>query len=526
MKTPRRPNRFTYERKLLFSLLLFALVPALVLIAVEMRRVGETIDFWQNPGVEGSLRESVSLAESSLAAETEKAAGRLAAMRRALGYPDGKDATASGSRPNGASLGGAPSRPEPRALRAAAEASGLDLVRVESHARPGGGEALLDFRRDGLPDSVRLDARTGRIAGAAPVATDRFVLAGGDTLVFAGGLLLPDGMEASIRAVREGYSFYERLRVYERYAKTKAALHAAVVLAVSALLALVASRILSRSLGRPIGALVEGTGRVRAGDLDVRIEGGSSDELGALIDAFNRMTADLKASRERLVRAERVATWAEAARRIAHEIKNPLTPIATSLHRLCKKAETLPPEERRAIEDLLAPMQEEVANLRSLADAFSEFARLPAPKPGPVDVRDLLEKVASLYREGTETRTSVAVASGTPPASGDRELLWRAFSNLVKNAVEATGGKGTIRLEAAPRGDLVEVVVADDGPGVAPEIRDKIFAPTFTTKPGGSGLGLALVERIVLDHGGTIALDPAPGEGTSFRVSLPAWRPA
>ncbi|MFH1679789.1 MAG: ATP-binding protein [Candidatus Eisenbacteria bacterium] len=506
-----RPSRrrFTYQRKLLLWFLLLALVPTLALIATQKSRIERTIDFWENPGVERSLRESLLLAESALGQERERTEDRLAAFRASL-----EDAEREGPA-QAADL-----------LSSAAEGSGLDLLRAEiDGASPDAGRSIvLDYRRTGVPDSLSLSRIGEKTPDDSPfvVARDSLLLSG-RPLRLTGALLLPDGTRERVRAVREGFAFYGQLRVYESYAKAKVAAQAVVVLVAACVLALVVARVLSRSLGRPIEALVAGTSRVREGDLDVRIEGGGTDEIGTLVDSFNEMTRDLRASRERLVRAERVATWAEAARRIAHEIKNPLTPITVSLHRLRKRAETLPDEERRALEELLAPMLEEVENLRALADEFSQFSRLPSPRMEAVDIRDLLEKVAALYREGTDVRASVAVEPGIPAARGDRELLWRAFSNLVKNAVEAMEGSGQLLLRAAPGDGSVEVLVSDDGPGIDPSMREKIFAPTFTTKPGGSGLGLALVERILLEHGGTVAVEPNSPRGTTFRVRLPAW---
>jgi nitrogen fixation/metabolism regulation signal transduction histidine kinase len=503
--------RLTYQRKLLLAFLLLALVPTLLLIATQKKRIERTIDFWQNPGVERALRESLRLSENALAADRERAADRLAAVRALL----------EGERWEPSAPGAA------ERLQDAAEASGLDVLRID-HIDPAVSSApavLLDYRSTGVPDSLLLPPiREGTPdLSLFAAARDSLLLPEGDLLRLAGALLLPEGTPERIRAVREGFAFYGQLRVYERYAKAKVAAQAALVLLAAAFLAFAVARVLSRSLGRPIEALVSGTARVREGDLDVRIEGEGSDEIGILIASFNEMARDLRASRERLARAERVATWAEAARRIAHEIKNPLTPITLSLHRLRKKAESLSDEERRALEELLAPMIEEVENLRSLAETFSQFSRLPSPRMEAVDVRDLLEKVAALYREGSRVHTSLAVDSETPPARGDRELLWRAFSNLVKNSIEAMEGSGELRLAASPSDGHVEILVSDDGPGIDPSIRDRIFAPTFTTKAGGSGLGLALVERILFEHGGTIAAEPNVPKGTTFRVRIPAW---
>ncbi len=379
-------------------------------------------------------------------------------------------------------------------------------------------DVLLPLPGDTIDDSV-LDTDDVRLVAALRLSRARD---GAPRRIAVGGLILPDEMVRQTETIVEGYGYYRQLVIYEEYSRPEFLVVSGLILLAAVFGAFLVARLLARSLTKPIHALVAGTEKVREGDLDVRVEKSSSDELGILVDSFNRMTGDLRTSREQLVRAERVATWAEAAKRIAHEIKNPLTPITVSLHRLQKKAERLPDEERRALDDLLEPIIEEVGNLKALADEFSQFSRLPAPKMERVDVKDLLEKVGALYGEGTSAAIRIETAPDTPPARGDRELLWRALSNLVKNGIEAMEGGGNLVLRAGPApGGMVEISVSDEGPGIAPEARKKIFTPYFTTKEGGTGLGLALVERIIHDHRGSVTAHRGEEKGTTFRVLLP-----
>jgi len=463
-----------------------------------------TIEFWENPGVERALSDAALLARESYETGEKRVAAVLAEAASAL--------ETAGALPSG--------EEEWSALSEAWIREGaLDLLRVVGEGRTEK-PVLFLYRSDALPDSLA-SAGESRPAAGYLFRSRSALVSGRSELRLEGGRLLPEESRHRIESIREGARFYRQLRVYERYAKARVALQTAGVLLTAVVVAFFVARFLSRSLSRPLQALLEGTKKVRRGDLEARVERISSDEVGDLIDSFNAMTADLRRSRERLLRAERVATWGEAARRIAHEIKNSLTPITLSLHRLEKRAENLSAEERAFFEDCLEPILEEVENLKTLAAEFSQFSRLPAPKMEQVDVVQLLERVASLYKEGTEIRVQLETEPALPAARGDRELLWRAFSNLVKNAVEAMEGRGELRIRAESGEGMLVVAFSDTGPGIPPEERGRIFAPYFTTKKGGSGLGLALVERIVIDHGGAIDVERNEPRGATFRVTLP-----
>jgi nitrogen fixation/metabolism regulation signal transduction histidine kinase len=267
-----------------------------------------------------------------------------------------------------------------------------------------------------------------------------------------------------------------------------------------------------------------------AGDnLDVYLEPRSEDEVGSLVRVFNHMTAELAESRDRLSRAERIAAWQQIARRVAHEIKNPLFPIQMSMETLKKSYDKQHPKLAEIIEESTRTVLEEVRSLNRIVTEFSDFARLPAPELEETDVSVLLDHVYGLYRgDGSVLRyDKVAIAEkalGRVPA--DREQLGRALINLVKNAIEALpeDGAGTVTLDAYAETkrdkDGVVLAVADTGVGMPEEVRTKIFTPYFTTKSEGTGLGLAIVERIVSEHGGTIDV-ASSNAGTTFFVWLP-----
>jgi signal transduction histidine kinase len=291
----------------------------------------------------------------------------------------------------------------------------------------------------------------------------------------------------------------------------------------------------SRRITRPILELSDAAVQVGAGDLDVHLEARSNDEVGALMNVFNQMTKEIGESRVRLQRAERIAAWREIARRVAHEIKNPLFPIQVSMETLRKGFKTRHPDLEEIVEESTRTVLEEVRSLNRIVTEFSDFARLPAPKIEPVDPLEVLEHAYSLYKDRSDEKKSISVlldrdairARALPSIDVDREQIGRALINLVKNAVEALPQKGgTVSLDAHvdERGSQkgVRLDVADTGSGMADEARLKIFTPYFTTKAQGTGLGLAIVERVVQEHHGSIDVESVLGVGTTFHVWLPA----
>ncbi|HEX9799194.1 MAG TPA: ATP-binding protein [Thermoanaerobaculia bacterium] len=228
-----------------------------------------------------------------------------------------------------------------------------------------------------------------------------------------------------------------------------------------------------------------------------------------------------------LIRAQKLATWTEAARRVAHEIKNPLTPIRLAAERLRARqrhGEAAASEESAAlVERSVDIIVKEVANMQQLVDEFSRFARMPGPHFAPTALEPIVDDLLELYRDlKTGVPVSGRVAAGTGEVGVDPEQIRRLMINLLDNAVEATEAPGAVRIDIARRGDRLEIAVADSGRGIPPEDRDKLFLPYFSRKGRGSGMGLAIVQRIVADHDGTITVEDNAPRGTIFRVTLPA----
>jgi len=235
-----------------------------------------------------------------------------------------------------------------------------------------------------------------------------------------------------------------------------------------------------------------------------------------------------------LIRTQRVAAWRDVARRLAHEIKNPLTPIQLSAERIRRQFASAPSPARELIDECTATIVTEVDSLKQLVDEFAQFARMPAPKAVPTDLNAVLTETTALYA-GLLAQIVLerSLASNLPPVRIDVEQIRRVIINLVDNAVEALGGAGAgprpdgaaPRIELAtahdPLNGVVRITISDNGPGIPPADREKLFLPYYSTKRRGSGLGLAIVRRIVAEHGGAIDVTENTPSGTIFSIDLP-----
>ena len=307
---------------------------------------------------------------------------------------------------------------------------------------------------------------------------------------------------------------------------------ASAALAVGAfVLALLFGAVVARRITGPLRELADGANAVAGGSLDASVPVRTRDEVGELAATFNGMIRDLVGARDQLVRAERVAAWREIAQRIAHEIKNPLTPIQMAIETLQRAHKKSGPQFDALFGESAQTILDEVGRLKRIVHEFSSFARMPAPVLTPIDLSEVVDSALALYKGG-EIALELTLPRELPRALADKEQLTQVVINLVENAREAAGGSGHIRVATCAVDGRIELEVADDGPGLSDEARAKLFTPYFTTKPRGTGLGLAIVHRIVSDHGGEIRVGAGrarvtseqrspPGRGAVFTISLP-----
>lgn len=297
----------------------------------------------------------------------------------------------------------------------------------------------------------------------------------------------------------------------------------AVLLALGGLLvAILLGFLWSRQVSRPVERLAEHSRRLARGDWNEPISLHSVRELETLSEALDHMRADLVAYRDKLILSERHAAWSQMARKVAHEVKNPLTPIAISVSDLKRSYDLKRPDFPVVLDQAVRTISAEVDSLKRLLQEFSDFARFPAPTLAPVQAEALLDDLKALYvREIEEGHLAVAPVPSRITLNADAGQIRQALVNLVKNGLEAVNGSGKVTVEARPAGRSAEFTVTDTGPGLTAEQRAALFTPGFTTKVHGSGLGLTIVDRIVSEHGGTIAVQSGEGRGTTFVIRLP-----
>jgi two-component system, NtrC family, nitrogen regulation sensor histidine kinase NtrY len=298
------------------------------------------------------------------------------------------------------------------------------------------------------------------------------------------------------------------------------------------LLALILSFWTASRVTRPLRGLASRVREVAAGQWNTRAEVSSSDEVGQLARDFNAMTQQLVEQRDRMIQAERVAAWRELARRLAHELKNPLFPLQITIENLQRAREVSPRRFDDQFDEVFrestATLLAEVGHLKTIIGRFSDFAKMPAPQVEAVDVNQIAREVMQLFEAQIAApgrpRVDIKLALDAKPAQveADPDQLRRAFSNLILNALDAMPKGGALELRTSRHEGKITVEVSDTGGGLTPEECDRLFTPYYTTKQHGTGLGLAIVQSVVSDHKGTITVHSEAGRGTTFRIELKA----
>ena len=280
---------------------------------------------------------------------------------------------------------------------------------------------------------------------------------------------------------------------------------------------------MAERIADPVRRLTRATRRIARGDFDAAIAVRSVDEMRRLVDAFNSMAAELKAQRVQLERTHRLEAWAEMARQVAHEIKNPLTPIQLSAEHLRRVHADRGEPMGEVLESCVASILGQVRLLRQISAEFSSFASSPTAKPAPVDVPELVADVLDPYRTGLAGRVQIVndVRPPLPRVFVDRTLVARSLANIVENALHAMPGTGVLTIDASADTDHVTLRLRDTGVGMDDEALARVFEPYFSTKTTGTGLGLPIARRNIELSGGSIDVESEKGSGTTVIVRLP-----
>lgn len=282
---------------------------------------------------------------------------------------------------------------------------------------------------------------------------------------------------------------------------------------------------------RPVEQLSQAAQEVASGNWSARVDVPGNDEVAKLAEAFNDMTSELLTQKERLMQAERVAAWRELARRLAHELKNPLFPLQLTVENLVRVRRQSSGDFDEVFDESARTLLAEITNLKTIIGRFSDFSKMPAPQFQPVQVNDILRDIVQLFQAQlcAPGRASVTVQltldDGLNSIAADSELLHRAISNLVLNAIDAMPNGGTLTLRSRGDQQKITIGVSDTGTGLTCEECERIFTPYYTSKQNGTGLGLAIVQSVISDHGGTIAVQSERERGTTFTIELPRTRP-
>jgi len=570
-----RDSGFSIRARLTVMLALFALLPVLVVTFLASKRIASSLELMKSPGVTTTLDDALTVSKTSLntledalhaicseaaaepsltAAVADGESGRIIRSldsilrRHSLNY----GALYTKEKERAWSLAATATRPS--ASRAAQDTpAGSRGASVESPNRPGGSP---DARARSLtiPGGSRDERGASQDTSAAsppqtedipppdlprPLAPGMHYDAagwlldtvemdqpeeGGDVLLVLGYHMGTDFFDR-VQGISRGIGFYGRLDVLKRLYVGGIWVWAAGVLLITATATIITSRFAARGLSRPLVELADGMRSVARGDENVVVKPRGSRETRFLAGAFNLMVKELAAYKKDLARAERIAAWQDIARVAAHEIRNPLTPIRFAIHRMKDRLKAVPESERDSFRESMDSILGEVDTLKALASDFSRYAKLPEPSPSSEDLNKLVAETAGLFGGEKDVDVRLKLETQMPAARVDPGQIRMVMNNLLKNAVESIPHGGTITVstsaEKSPDGTFALIEVTDTGVGMDAETLARATDAYFSTKAKGSGLGLAVVQKIVTQHGGRLDLASSPGKGTRISLRLP-----
>lgn len=493
--------------RLFLALLVLALVPTLGFAWFTFVQLHAATTRWYQSGVDDALKASIETNRTTLT--------RLEAttVERANAWATRLPSLASDAKARAA-------------MRDGLLEAGLDFAQL--YERDSLGWRLsATLRPEGAPpaDTVDLSSElaealkgehlvrspSGVLGGVAPLGAREAVVA---------GVMLNPAYWEQLNQVREARDYYARLGVLVEVARQRVGLTIAGMVLLLLLGAALLARALSRAMTAPLAQLTSALARVEDGVPHEPLPETGPPEFASLATTFNAMTSRLADARAQVARAEREAAWRDVARKLAHELKNPLTPLSLSIHRLQRRVERVPEADRAAVRESLEAMAQELDHLTRLAESFAQYARMPEPRDESLELSQITRAAAALH-ESPHVTIEVC-ADATLAVRGDRLLLTRALHNLLVNACEASPEAGRVELQTGRDGGEVWVEVRDRGPGLDPAIAARVFEPYVSTKNRGSGLGLSLVRDIAAQHRGRVTLTNREGGGAVARLTLPA----
>ena len=503
------PGSLSLRARLFLALLTLALVPTLLFAWFTLVQLHSATSRWYQSGVDKALGAAIETNRTTLtrleATAMERADSWATSLAGIAADPEQRNIMRTELRESGLDFGQVYER-DSLAWRLAATVVPLGVLAAEA-------PALGDSIPGAMSGDRLIRTSSGVLAAVAPVS---------DGVALVTGVRLNPGYWEQLDQVRQAREFYARLGVLVDVQRQSVWLTIAALVLVIALGAALLARALAGGMTKPLSRLATALERVEDGVSNERLAERGPRELASLAASFNAMTERLSEARLALARAEREAAWRDVARRIAHELKNPLTPMSLSIHRLQKRFELVPEAERGAVRESMDALLQEIGHLTRLADSFSQYARMPEPREEPLDLSELARNCGALH-EPQNIVLRVA-CSAALPVLGDRLLLSRVVHNLLVNACEASPPHGTVELETGRDGDDAWVEVRDRGTGLDPALAGRVFEPYVSTKHRGSGLGLSLVRDIAERHRGRVTLENRDGGGAVARLTLPLAR--
>jgi signal transduction histidine kinase len=318
-------------------------------------------------------------------------------------------------------------------------------------------------------------------------------------------------------------TLYQQTRIEQEIAKNSAFIFGGYALVV--IIIIVLGTIIADRISRPIRSLTEATKRISSGELNVVVGKTTRDEIGDLVDSFNKMTKDLKHIQKELAQAERELAWREMAKQVAHEIKNPLTPMKLSTQHLRQAFRDGAQNFGDILNSVTQTLIEQIDALSRIASEFSRFAKLPKRKFELCSVNDTLKESIALFEQEKGVDFYINFSDNMSAISADKEELRRAFINIIRNGIQAMNGAGVLSVQTHLVNGAIAVVISDTGCGIPDEVKERLFEPNFSTKTDGMGLGLAMTKKTIDDLNGTIEIISEVGRGTEVKILLPVGEP-